>query len=271
MQYQMDRKVCIITGASSGIGRSLAIEFAKHGFAVVAAARNEDKLKETVNIIQKDGGEAMWVVCDVSREEDCKNLIQKAFQKYQQIDVLINNAGISMRSVFGETDPSVIEQLMQVNFMGAVYCTRYALEHIIKTKGSIIGISSIAGYRGLPARTGYSASKFALRGFLQSLRLENKKHHLHVMEASPGYTSSNIRKAALLKDGSAQGETPLEENKIMSSEAVASAIYKGYVQKKKELILSAQGKLVVALSKIFPGFVDSMIYKNIKKEPGSPF
>jgi short-subunit dehydrogenase len=267
----MERKVCIVTGASSGIGKALAIEFASKNFAVIASARRAKELQDTIDEIKLAKGEATPILCDVSIKQDCESLIEQTIQKYGRIDVLINNAGISMRSVFGETKPEVIEQLMQVNFMGAVYCTRYALEHVIKTKGSIIGISSIAGYRGLPARTGYSASKFALRGFLQSLRLENRKHHLHVMEASPGYTSSNIRKTALLKDGSEQGETPLEESKIMSANAVAEAIFRGYKSKKNELVLTRQGRLVVALSKLFPKFVDNMIFKNIKKEPGSPF
>lgn len=267
----MEQKVCIVTGASSGIGKALALQFAKQNFAVIASARRKKELDITVEEIKKIGGEAFPIICDVSIENDCKNLISKAIDKYKRIDVLINNAGISMRSVFGETKPEVIEKLMQVNFMGAVYCTRYALKHVIKTKGSIIGISSIAGYRGLPARTGYSASKFALRGFLQSLRLENRKHHLHVMEASPGYTSSNIRKSALTKDGDPQGETPLEESEIMTAAAVAISIFNGYLRKKNELIMTRQGKLVVALSKIFPKFVDNMIYKNIRKEPGSPF
>lgn len=267
----MEQEICIITGASSGIGKALALEFSKKGFAVVCAARNQELLLQTVKEITSNGGNAIAVKCDVSKEEDCKNLIEKTILKYGRINVLINNAGISMRSVFAETNPKVIEKLMQVNFMGAVYCTRFALEFIIQTKGSIIGISSIAGYRGLPGRTGYSASKFALRGFLQSLRLENKKHSLHIMEASPGYTSSNIRKAALLKDGTAQGETPLEENKIMPASRVASKIYKAYRKKKNEIVLTSQGKLVVAISKAFPRFVDFMIYKNIKKEPGSPF
>ena len=174
----MEQKVCIITGASSGIGKALSLEFAKNGFAVVCAARDEDMLKQTVSEITHQGGKAIAVKCDVSIEENCKNLIFESIKAFGKINVLINNAGISMRSVFGETNPSVIEKLIQVNFMGGVYCTRFALQHIIASKGSIIGISSIAGYRGLPGRTGYSASKFALRGFLQSLRLENKKYNL---------------------------------------------------------------------------------------------
>lgn len=267
----MERKVAIITGASSGIGQALALKYGKEGYAVVLAARSLDKLTSTADFINRNGGKALAMYCDVSNPEDCKKLIDETVLQFSKINVLVNNAGISMRSVFGETDIKVMQQLIQVNFMGCVFCTRYALEYIIKEKGSVIGISSIAGYRGLPGRTGYSASKFALRGFLQSLRLENRKHHLHVMEASPGYTQSNIRKAALTKDGSIQGETPLEEEKIMSSEKAAEIIFNAMNSRKDEVIMTRQGKLVVWFSKMFPRFVDYMIYRNIGKEPGSPF
>lgn len=267
----MERKVSIITGASSGIGRALALKYAKEGYAVALAARSKDKLDVLVSEIKQQNGLAIAIQCDVAKEEDCINLINETVANFNRIDVLVNNAGISMRSVFGETKMAVIEQLMQVNFMGCVYCTRHALEHIIKSKGSVIGISSIAGYRGLPGRTGYSASKFALRGFLQSLRLENRGHRIHVMEASPGYTQSNIRKEALVNDGSKQGETPLDENKIMPAETVAEIIYKAMVKRKDEVILTTQGKLLVWLARRVPKFVDYLIYKNVGKEPGSPF
>lgn len=267
----MERKVSIITGASSGIGKALSIKYAKEGYAVVLAARSKDKLDQIVAQIEADNGNALAVECDVSKESDCINLVDTAINKYGRIDVLINNAGLSMRSVFGETDTAVIEQLMQVNFMGSVYCTRYSLKHIIKQKGSIIGISSIAGYRGLPGRTGYSASKFAVRGFLQSLRLENRKTQIHVMEASPGYTQSNIRKAALIKDGTKQGETPLKEENIMPAEEVATLIFEAMKKRKDQIIMTRQGKMVVWLSRRFPKLVDYLIYKNVGKEPGSPF
>jgi len=267
----MERKVSIITGASSGIGRALAIKYAKEGYLVALAARSKDKLDQVVQEIKEQQGDAIAIKCDVAIEKDCIHLVNETIAQFGRIDVLINNAGMSMRSVFGETESKVIAQLMQVNFMGCIYCTRHALEHIIKSKGSVIGISSIAGYRGLPGRTGYSASKFALRGFLQSLRLENRKYNIHVMEASPGYTQSNIRKEALVSDGSKQGETPLEEDKIMPAETVADVIYRAMYKRKDEVILTTQGKLVVWLSKRVPKFVDYLIYKNVGKEPGSPF
>jgi short-subunit dehydrogenase len=144
------------------------------------------------------------------------------------------------------------------------------LPSLLKAKGSIIGISSIAGYKGLPGRTGYSASKFALQGFLESVRIENMKKGLHVMIACPGFTSSNIRNVARSKDGSAQGESPLDESKIMSAEAVADEIVKALKLRKKELVLTRQGKLTVFLSKFFPSLLDKLVFNFFAKEANSP-
>lgn len=184
----------------------------------------------------------------------------------KRIDVLVNNAGISMRALFNDLDLLVLRNLMDVNFWGAVYCTKYALPELLKHKGSVVGVSSIAGYRGLPGRTGYSASKFALNGFLESLRVENLKTGLHVMIASPGFTASNIRNVALAKDGTSQGETSMDEAKMMSSDEVASIIVKGIEQRKRSLIMTAQGKLTVFLNKILPAWLDGLVYNHFTKE-----
>src|ERR1019366_6162034 len=138
-------------------------------------------------------------------EEDCKHLINQAITTFGKIDVLVNNAGISMRALFKDVDISVLKAVMDVNFWGTVYCTKYAMPEILKTKGSIVGVSSIAGYKGLPGRTGYSASKFAMNGFLDALRVENLKTGVHILTACPGFTASNIRNTALNKTGTPQG------------------------------------------------------------------
>ena len=150
----------------------------------------------------------MAVQCDVTLEEDCDHLIKQAITTFGKIDILINNAGISMRALFKDVDLKVLKALMDVNFWGTVYCTKYALPHILKTQGSIVGVSSIAGYKGLPGRSGYSASKFAMNGFLDVLRMENLKTGVHVMTACPGFTASNIRNIALAKDGITAGREP---------------------------------------------------------------
>ncbi len=263
----MEGKVVIITGASSGIGLALAKEFDNKRVKLVLAARNIEKLEELTKSFKS---ETLNVKTDVSLQTDCENLIQKTVDKFGKIDILINNAGISMRSLFIDTEISVIKKLIDVNFWGTVYCTKYALPYILKNKGSVVAVSSIAGYKGLPARVGYSSSKFAIHGFLDVLRIENLKNGLHVLLAAPGFTQSNIRKVALVGDGSQQGETPRDEDKMMTSEEVAKHILKAIEKRKRELILTTQGKLTVLLNKLFPKMMDKMVYNHMAKEADSP-
>lgn len=264
-------KVIIITGASSGIGRACAMEFAQNGAKIILAARRENELKKVEEEIKKQGGEALSVITDVKSIDDCKNLIDKTIEKYGKIDVLINNAGISMRAIFEDLDLSVIKELMDTNFYGAVYCTKFALPYLLKQKGTVIGISSISGLTPLPGRTGYSASKHAMEGFLNTLRLENNKKGLNVLIVHPGFTSSNIRNMALDKNGKPQKETPRDEEKMMSSERVAQIIAKATYKRERDLILTPQGRLVVWLHKNFPGITDRIILHEMAKEPDSPF
>lgn len=259
-------KVVVITGASSGIGKALAEEALRGGAQVAVCARNLEKLKEMFP--QQEG--VLCVKADVSKEEDCKQFIEAVLQRWKKIDVLINNAGITMRALFEDADLQVIRDLMDINFWGTVYCTKFALPAIRQSKGVIIGVSSIAGYRGLPGRTGYSSSKFALQGFMEALRTELLHTGVHVMWVSPGFTSSNIRNVALSADGSAQKETPLDEGKLMTAEECARIILQAAARRKRSVIMTGQGKLTVLLSKLLPGFLDRLVYKHFLKEPGSP-
>jgi short-subunit dehydrogenase len=270
MLKTMKDKVVIITGASSGIGKALALEYATRGAHVVMAARNEERLHQAAEEVSASGVKVFAVVTDVSVEADCKNLINKSIEEFSGIDVLINNAGISMRALFADTDLDVIRQLMGINFWGTVYCTKYALPHLLETKGSVVGISSIAGYKGLPGRTGYSASKFAMHGFLETLRIENMKKGLHVLIACPGFTASNIRNTALNEKGMVQGESPRDEGKMMSAEEVARHIANAIAKRKDRLTLTFQGRLTVILNKFFPKFIDKQVYNHMAKEPDSP-
>lgn len=274
-------KVVIITGASSGIGLATAKEFASKGDCVVLAARNAAKLASTVETLNRQYGSEVVlgekkvprfiaVQTDVVKEEECKNLIGKTVEIYGQIDVLVNNAGISMRAMFKDLDLSVIKKLMDVNFWGTVYCTKYALPYLLHSKGSVVGVISIAGFKGLPARTGYSSSKFAIYGFLDTLRVEHLHDGLHVMIFAPGFTASNIRFTALTANGSAQGETPRDEGKMMSAEEVAARLVKGVYKRKAQIILTPIGKLTVWLNKFFPRLVDRLEYNYMKREPDSP-
>jgi len=167
-------------------------------------------------------------------------------------------------------DLKVIRQLMEINFFGTVYCTKYALKPLLKHKGTVVGISSIAGFQGLPGRTGYSASKFAMQGFLDALRLENHNTGLNVLTVCPGYTESNIRNAALVADGSSQGESPRDEANMMTSEEVADHIFNAVRNRKQKLILTTQGKLSYFLSKFLPRVVDRLVIKTIESEGDLP-
>lgn len=260
-------KVVIVTGASSGIGRACVIEFASRGANVVLAARQYPSLLELAADIERQHQvKTLSIQCDVSREEDCQQLINQTLSEMGRIDVLINNAGISMRALFKDLELSVLKSLMDVNFWGTVYCTKYAMAALLSSGGSVVGVSSIAGYRGLPGRTGYSASKFAMNGFMESLRVENLKTGLHVMVACPGFTASNIRATALNVNGQQYGETSMEEGEMMTAEEVASKIADGVAKRKRTLIMTRQGKLAVFMNKIIPSWVDKKVFDLFAKE-----
>ena len=270
MKYFED-KVIIVTGASSGIGLASARLFASYGAKVVMAARSLEKLQALASEFAVNQDNILCVKTDVSVEEDCRNLIDRTVEKFGKIDILVNNAGLSMRAMFKYLDLKVIHSLMDVNFWGTVNCTKYALPWLLKEKGQVVGVISIAGYSALPARTGYSSSKYAIRGFLDTVRIEHLKDGLNVMVFAPGYTSSNVRNAALTADGSAQGETPLNEDKLMSAEAVALALAKGLKRRRATVTLTLLGKATILAHNIFPRLTDKLTYKYIAREANSPF
>ncbi|MEM7107220.1 MAG: SDR family oxidoreductase [Bacteroidota bacterium] len=266
----MKDKVVVITGGSSGIGKALAEEFGSKGSKVLITGRNEQALKETTDELSQKGITIDSFRADASSEEDNKTMADFVLEKFGRIDILIANAGISMRALFKDVDLNVVKKVMDINFYGVLYATKYCLPSILENKGSVIGISSIAGFRGLPGRVGYSASKFALQGFLEVLRTEMLKTGVHVLTACPGFTTSNIRKRSLTADGSQQGESPRAEQEMMTAEECAKHIYKATVKRKKYVVLTFQGKLTVLLNKWFPGFMDKMVYNVMAKETDSP-
>ncbi|MBO8472879.1 MAG: SDR family oxidoreductase [Bacteroidetes bacterium] len=264
-------KVVIITGASSGIGLASSKLYASRGYRVVMAARSVDKLAAEAASFGCNADNVLCVKTDVSIEEDCRNLIEKAVEKFGRIDILINNAGISMRAMFRDLDLSVLKRLMDVNFWGTVYCTKYALPYLLQSKGSVVGVISIAGYSALPARSGYSASKYAIRGFLDTLRIEHLYDGLHVLVMAPGFTASNIRNTALAADGSQQGESPRDEGKMMTAEKVAEIMARGIDRRKSRITLTPIGKLTVLMHRLFPSLTDRLTFSYMAKEPDSPF
>ena len=265
----MKNKVIIITGASSGIGKALVFALAKNGNKLVLAGRNKEKLNAVLQKMNEVNINAISIVTDVCKKEDCKNLINKCITEFSRIDVLINNAGISMRALFNESDLGIIDKVMNTNFWGTVFCTKYALPYLLQSNGSLVGVSSIAGHIGLPKRSAYSASKFAMNGFLESVRSENMENDLHVLIACPGFTASNIRKAALTKDGTPQKESPRNEQKMMTAKKVAKNIIYAIDCKKDTLILSINGKFAVWLNRFFPKLAKRLVFNHFKKEKRS--
>lgn len=264
-------KVVIVTGATSGIGEACAYVFGKEGAKIVITGRNKEKLDLSSKQLKEQGIDVLAILANAASEADNRRIAEETLSKFGRIDILINNAGISMRALFQDLDLEVFRQVMDTNFWGTVYATKFCLPAILIAKGSIIGISSINGFRGTPARTAYTASKFAMNGFFESLRTEVMKQGVHVMVAAPGFTASNIRNNALTANGEVQGGSPRDEAKMMSAQQVAEEILKATQKRKRDLILTSQGKLAVFLNKWIPGIMDDLVYREMAKEKDSPF
>jgi short-subunit dehydrogenase len=257
-------KVVVVTGGTDGIGKALVDALLAMGAKVATCGRNHDKLYS----LQAEYPSAFLhtMVADVSSENDCRRFMETTIKNFGCIDILINNAGVSMRAILKETSIEVIKKVMDINFYGTVYCTKYALDSIIERKGTIVGVSSIAGYRGLPGRSGYSASKFALQGWLEAIKTELMADGVHVMWVCPGFTTSNIRHAALNKDSQSHGDTPMDESKMMTAEKCAEHILKAIQKKKRTLVLTFIGKRTVFMQKFFPKLADKLTYKFFFKD-----
>lgn len=264
MSNFFNNKVVAVTGGSEGIGKALVEALLKSGAKVATCGRHHDKLYR----LQRDFASFPLhaTVTDVSNENDCRRFIESTIKLFGGIDILINNAGISMRAELKDAAIDVIKKVMDINFFGAVYCTHYALNSIIQRQGTIVGVSSIAGYRGLPGRSGYSASKFALQGWLEAIRTELLDSGVHVMWVCPGFTTSNIRNAALNSKGESQGESPMDEGKMMAAEECARIILNAIEKKKRTVVMTFTGKRTVLLNKFFPGFADKMTRKFFYKD-----
>ncbi len=264
MSSFFSNKVVAITGGTDGIGKALVDAMIKAGAKVATCARNHDKIYnlqlEYTNVLLHA------VVCDVSKEQECKRFIDSTIETFGGIDILINNAGISMRALVNDMDVDVIRKVMDINFYGSVYCTKFALPSLLERKGIIVGVSSIAGYRGLPGRSGYSASKFALQGWLESLRTELLNKEVHVMWVCPGFTTSNIRNAALNEEGKTKGESPMDEDNMMSAAECALYILHAIEKRKRTLVLTFTGKRTVFMNKFFPGLADKFAHKFFFKD-----
>ena len=251
-------KVVLITGGSDGIGKALVQQFLALGAKVATCGRNLDKL---ALLKQYNPSESLFTMqVDVANQAQCEAFVASTVTKWGTVDILINNAGISMRALVNEVSIEALKNVMDINFWGTVYTTKAAIPFIQNNKGIIVGVSSIAGYRGLPGRSGYSASKYALNGWLEALRTELHGSGTHVMWVCPGFTASNIRNAALNKDAKAQGESPMDEAAMMSSELCAAHIINAMAKRKRTLVLTFKGKQTVFMNKFFPSWADKLVH-----------
>ena len=260
------QNVVIITGASAGIGKELALQLAKQGAWLSLAARNAERLEEVAEQCRQMGAKALVVPTDVAEKEQCRMLIEKTVQEYGRIDTLVNNAGITMWALFEEIkDLSLLERIMQVNFFGSVYCTYYALPHLKKSKGRIVSVASLTGKAGVPTRTVYSASKHAMAGFFDSLRIELAGSGVTVTMIFPGFVSTDIRERAVDGEGKPLKESPLPENEMMPVQECVNIMVDAMEKRKREVVMTLRGKIGVALKVFAPGLVDTIARKAIEK------
>ena len=264
---ELKDKIAIVTGASEGIGRALCLALVKEGVKVVCAARNEDRLQELIKEIRSTSGTAIYVKADVTLEKDCKKLIHTTVEQYGGIDILVNNAGMTMWAEFDQMeDLSVFERLMKVNYLGSVYCTYYALEHLKECKGRLVGVSSVAGLSGVPSRTAYAASKHAMFGFFDSLRIELRETGVTVTMIAPDFVVTEIHRRALDKSGNPLGESPLQESKVMTSEECAVMMVKAIAKRDRLLVTSLRGKAARWIKLVHPSLVDTIAAKAIRNK-----
>ncbi len=264
-KFTMKDQAVIITGASSGIGKELALRYAEEGAWLVLAGRDKAKLETVTDSCRKSGGKALSVPTDVADETQCKNLVDRCVKEYGKIDVLVNNAGITMWAYFEEvTDLKIMEKIMQVNYFGSVYCTHYALPYLKKSRGRLVGVSSLTGKAGIPTRSGYGASKHAMAGFFDALRVELRASGVSVTMIYPGFVSSEVRQRALGGDGKPIGESPVKENEVMSVGKCVSLMIPAIASRKREVVMTFRGKAGMWLKLIAPGLVDRIALKAIR-------
>lgn len=258
--------IVIVTGASTGIGRQLALQLADRGAWLALASRNAEKLKQVAAQCRQRGGKALVVPTDVAEKSQCAKLVEHTIGEYGRIDTLINNAGITMWARFDEIqDLALMERLMRVNYFGSMYCTYYALPYLKKTRGRIVGISSLTGKVGVPTRSGYAASKHAMAAFFDSLRIELDDYGVSVTMIYPGFVATEVRERAFDADGKSLESSPVRETEVMTAESCARLIVKAAARRKRELVMTFRGKLGLWLKLIAPGHVDRMARKAIEE------
>lgn len=262
-----DQVVCI-TGSSYGIGAEMARQCAASGARLVLAARDVARMEEVAATCRSLGAPDVLVVrTDVGVEADCKAMVETTIARFGRLDVLINNAGIGASGSFREiTDLSVFERVMRINYLGSVWCTAYALPHLERSRGRIVAVSSLTGLAGVPKRTAYGATKHAMAGFFDALRVELADSGVSVTVAYPGFVISEINQHALSPDGTPWGERAYRRKigETMPTEECARLILRAVVDRKRDIVMTWRGKLGRMLKLIAPSLVDTMARRAIE-------
>jgi short-subunit dehydrogenase len=265
----LKNNVTIITGASTGIGEELAYQLAQKGAHLVLSARRVEELERVADKVREigktSGARATVIACDVAKASDCKHLIDATVAEFGGIDTIVLNAGMTMWAKFADIkDMSIIERIMQVNFMGAVYCTHYALPHLRSARGRIVGVASLTGLVGVPTRTAYAASKHAMRGFFDSLRIELADSGVSVTMIYPGFVATGIRENATGADGKAAKIDPVNKDEVMSVQTCAEIMVRAIEHRQREVVMTLKGKLGQWLKLIAPSVIDGMAKRAVE-------
>jgi short-subunit dehydrogenase len=259
-------KAIVVTGASSGIGKALCLALASQRPRLVLAARDEGALQAVAAACAEKGAETLVVPADVTSPEACQALVARTVERWGALDVLVNNAGIGMIARFDELDDlSVYERLIRVNYLGCVYLTHAALPHLKKSRGQIVVVASVAGLTGVPTRTGYAASKHALFGFFDSLRIELAGTGVDVTMVAPDFVVSEIHRRSMGPDGRPLGESPMQEGRIMSTADCAAMILRAMEGRKRLVLGSARGKVGRFVRLVAPGLIDRIAARAVRE------
>jgi NAD(P)-dependent dehydrogenase (short-subunit alcohol dehydrogenase family) len=259
-------KSVVLTGATVGIGRETALHLVREGARLVLAARDVAKLEEVAALCRARGAEVHVVRADVGVEADCFALVDRAVELLGGIDVLLLNAGQDMWARLDEiTDPSVFERLMRVNYLGPAWMTWRALPHLKASRGRIVVLSSLSGLTGVPTRTGYAATKHALHGFFDSLRIELRGTGVSVTLVCPDFVLSEIHRRAIGPGGNALGTSPMKEGKIMTAARCAELVLASAAKRKRMTLLSLRGRFGRYVRIFAPGLIDSIAERAIAR------